>query len=131
LAVGAGAGGEAGDALELGGAAEGFGVGAAEEQEVGEELAGGDAFVEVGGDQVGLHAVAGGEEAVLVEDLGWDASVVGRGALGVVDRHLLGFLGVAREAALHDRGLPARRCEQVGPQVDAARRRPGRPRSGG
>src|SRR6201999_3666204 len=77
LAAGAGAVGEAGDGVELGGAAELLGVGAAGDEEVAEELAGGDAGVEVVGDQLGVHAVAGGEEAVLVEDLGWDAIVVG------------------------------------------------------
>src|SRR3954451_1615701 len=45
--------------------------------------------------------------------------------LGAVDDHLLGFLGVAGEAALHHRWLARRGAEDVGAQVDAARREAG------
>src|ERR1700754_1180719 len=46
-------------------------------------------------------------------------------ALGAVDDHLLGFLGVAGEAALHDGWLARRRGEDIGAQVDSARGEPG------
>ena len=54
---------------ELLDAAEILGMGRAGGEDVGQELADGDPAAGHGVDQLGLDAVAGGEEAVLVEDL--------------------------------------------------------------